>query len=181
MQGPKSDPGRRSTARGRRVPGTRLALGAGLYLVALFALAPGCAGQRKASPFLSEVTYSIPDDFKLAMMRFERRLEAHDIEGVLRSFDPLHFQHFRGLEKAYLDFARRSAEIEFTWRVSDVRETTEYREFEVPWEMTFVDSLHAHRVRRHGVSAFQWSREPVPRLVGLGRDRLFPEVRPHSP
>lgn len=163
---------------GRRIPiGSALAVGAFLSLAALVA-APGCSGRGNDSPYRTEVVYSIPDDFKLAMLRFERRFEAQDVEGVLRSFDPLKVTDFRGLEKSFLAFTRRAAEVEWSWRISDVRETNEVREFEVPWKLTFLDVLHGHKVHRRGVTVFEWSREAVPRLVGLSRDRLFPEVSP---
>lgn len=145
----------------------------GVALV-LGGLATGCSGRKGGSPYKSEVTYAIPDDFRLAMMRFERRLEAHDVEGVLRTFDPVAFPHFRELEKAYLAFSRRASGVVFHWRVSDVSEGSDYREYEVPWTMEFLDVLHGHKVKRRGVSLFHWSREPVPRLIGLARDRLFP-------
>jgi hypothetical protein len=53
------------------------------------------------------VVFAIPDDFRLSMLRFERRIEAHDVEGVLRSFDPVAYPGYRELEKSFLAFARR--------------------------------------------------------------------------
>lgn len=154
----------------------------GFFLILATALAigllAGCSGRTVQDPFRTEVTYAIPDDFRLAMGRFERRLEAHDIEGVLRTFDPAAFPDFRGLERSFLAFARRTDEIAFDWKIRDVQELDGCRLFEVPWQMSFTDVLHGHRVNRHGVTHFLWSRHVVPRLVGLERDALFPSVSP---
>jgi len=149
-----------------------------LLLVAALALATmlvgGCGPRRSQSPFRSEVTYALPDDFRLAMLRFERRVEASDIEGTLRTFDPVAYRpDFRELERAYLEFARRTDQVEWTWRISDVRERATYRELEVPWTMTYVDVLHGHRVHRKGVTELHWSHHVVPRIVGMGRKPLF--------
>lgn len=153
------------------VPGTLLLLTVSVALMLL----GGCSGRASQSPYRSEVVYAVPDDFRLSMLRFERRLEANDIEGFLRTFDPVAYEpQFRDLERGYLEFARRADQIEFTWRISDVRERQGYREFEVPWTMTFVDVLHGHRVERRGVTDIRWSHHVVPRVLGLGRSPLFP-------
>lgn len=141
-------------------------------------LLSGCSGRSSQGPFKTEVTYAIPDDFRLAMARFERRLEAHDIEGVLRTFDSALVPDYRLLERTFLAFARRTDAIAFDWKVRDVREGDGYRALEVPWTMSFDDVLHGHRVERHGVTQFLWSRHVVPRLIGLERDALFPVVSP---
>jgi hypothetical protein len=44
--------------------------------------------------------------------------------------------------------------------------------------MSFRDILHGHEVERSGVTHFLWSRNVVPRLVGFGRDSLFPRISP---
>lgn len=135
-------------------------------------VAGGCSGRRGRGSD-SHVVFAVPDDFRLSMLRFERRLEAHDVEGTLRSFDPVVFPEYRALEKDFLAFARRTDAVEFEWRITNVTEREGFREFEVPWTMTFLDVLHGHRVIRRGVSDFRWSHHVVPRIVGLGRQPLF--------
>ncbi len=144
--------------------------------LAAFALAlaggTGC-GNRKPHASNSHVVYAIPDDFRLSMLRFQRRFEAGDIQGTLNSFDPLACVNFRALERSYLDFARRAHEIDWEWRIVDVKEFEGYRAFEVPWTLTFDDALHGHRVIRRGVTHFHWSHHIVPRIIGLEGDPLF--------
>lgn len=136
-------------------------------------VAGGCSGRRDAGRRDSHVVFAIPDDFRLSMLRFERRLEAHDVEGTLRSFDPVAYPDYREMEKTFLAFARRTDAIEFEWRITNVTEKEGFREFEVPWTMTFLDVLHGHRVIRRGVTDFRWSHHVVPRIIGLGRRMPF--------
>lgn len=141
------------------------------------ALVGGCTSAAHAGPYRTEVVYALPDPFVLAMRRFERKLEGNDVDGLLRCFDPVSYPAYRDWERNFLSFARRSNELQWSWRIRDIHERGEYRELEVEWKLTFLDVLHAHKAHRRGVSLFQWSRTAVPRLIGLAGDQLFPD--PH--
>lgn len=137
-----------------------------LALSAAMAVLAGCS-QRRAAADPNHVVYAIPDDFRLSMLRFQRRLEAHDIEGTLRSFDPAGFPHFRDFERRFLAFSRRAADLRFEWSIRDVTEKDGCRVFEVPWCLKFTDVLHGHPVTRRGTTGFVWSHHVVPRIIGL--------------